>query len=159
MKRVLAFGLVTLQIVLLAALLLIPHGSLWPRGALLVLASLVLDAVGLALMLAGTLALGSAFTASPIPRENTQLATRGVYGYIRNPIYTGFLTFGLGLTLYGASVWHILLWLALVALLSGKARWEERMLAAAHPTYRDYASRVGRFLPGLGRLRRPPSEE
>jgi len=158
MKRALAFGLVTLQILLLAALLLIPHGSLWPHGALLVLASLVLDAVGLALMLAGTLALGSAFTASPIPRENTELATRGVYSYIRNPIYTGFLVFGLGLTLYGASVGHILLWLALVVLLSGKARWEERMLTAAHPTYRDYASRVGRFIPGVGRLRRPPSE-
>ncbi|GAA3872984.1 hypothetical protein GCM10022381_15000 [Leifsonia kafniensis] len=159
MKRALAFGLVTLQIVLLAALFLLPHGLLWPRGALLVLTSVVLDAAGLMLMLAGTLALGPAFTASPIPREHVPLATRGVYNYIRNPIYTGFLALGLGLTLYGASIWHILLWLMLVALLSWKARWEERMLAAAHPDYRYYAARVGRFVPGLGRLRPPPDRE
>ena len=157
MKRALAFVLVTVQILLLAVLVLLPSGSLWPRGAILVLAAVVLDAVGLMLMLAGTLALGPAFTASPIPREHTPLATRGVYGYIRNPIYTGFLALGLGLTLNGASIWHILSWIALVALLAAKARWEERMLTAAHSDYLDYASRVGRFVPGVGRLRRPPS--
>jgi protein-S-isoprenylcysteine O-methyltransferase Ste14 len=158
MKRALAFALVALQIVLLAALAFLPHGSLWAHGAFLVLISLVLDAVGLTLMLAGTLALGPAFTASPIPREHAPLATRGLYGYIRNPIYTGFLAFGLGLTLYGASIWHVLLWIVLAVVLAVKTRWEERMLWAAHPDYPAYAARVGRFVPGVGRLRPPPDD-
>lgn len=153
MKRALAFGLVTVQLVLLAVLFLIPHGTLWPHGAILVLTSLVLDAGGLMLMLAGTLALGPAFTASPIPREHAPLATHGVYSFIRNPVYSGFLALGLGLTLYGATLLHVIVWFALVALLSAKARWEERMLTAAHSDYRDYAARVGRFIPGIGRLR------
>jgi protein-S-isoprenylcysteine O-methyltransferase Ste14 len=55
--------------------------------------------------------------------------------------------------LFGSSFWHLVVWLALVLLLVVKSRWEERMLIALHPDYRDYASRVGRFLPGLGRLR------
>ena len=50
--------------------------------------------------------------------------------------------------------WHLALWIALVSLLAGKARWEERMLLDEHPDYAEYAARVGRFLPGIGRLRR-----
>ena len=63
------------------------------------------------------------------------------------------MTAGLGLALFGASIWHILAWVALVLLLAIKARWEERMLIAAHPDYPSYGARVGRFIPGLGRLR------
>ena len=155
MRRVLAFGLVAVQILLLAVLFLLPHGAPWSRFAVIVVVSLALDALGLILMLAGALELGPAFTASPIPREHAPLATHGVYGFIRNPIYSGLLALGLGLTLFGASIWHIVVWTALAVLLAAKARWEERMLTAAHPDYRDYATRVGRFVPGVGRLRPP----
>jgi protein-S-isoprenylcysteine O-methyltransferase Ste14 len=94
-------------------------------------------------------------TASPIPRKNAGLVTGGIYGVVRNPIYTGLLLAGLGLVVFGASLWHIVTWLALLALLAGKARWEERMLRARHPDFDAYAARVGRFVPGVGRLRRP----
>ncbi|TFD05006.1 hypothetical protein E3T28_01420 [Cryobacterium sinapicolor] len=53
----------------------------------------------------------------------------------------------------GGSVWHLVAWLALLLLLAGKARWEERMLVAEHPDYAPYGTRVGRFLPGVGRLK------
>jgi protein-S-isoprenylcysteine O-methyltransferase Ste14 len=56
------------------------------------------------------------------------------------------------LGLIGASAWHVVIWVALVGLLSAKARWEERMLVAEHPDYRSYGARVGRFVPGLGWL-------
>ena len=156
MKRVLAIGLVSVQLLLLAALILLPHGSLWSVNAGVLAAAIVLGLAGAILTVLGLRGLGPALTASPIPREHAPLVTGGVYGRIRNPIYTGLMTGGLGLALFGASVWHILAWVALVLLLSAKTRWEERMLVAEHPDYRDYGARVGRFVPGVGRLR-PPS--
>jgi protein-S-isoprenylcysteine O-methyltransferase Ste14 len=153
MKRALAFGLVSMQFLLLAAIILIPHGTLWPVNAGVIAACIVLALAGAALAVLGVTGLGPALTASPIPREHAPLVTRGVYGLVRNPIYTGLMTGGLGLALFGASGWHIAAWVALVLLLTGKTRWEERMLVAEHPDYAGYAARVGRFLPGLGRLR------
>ena len=153
MKRALALGLVAAQFVILAALVLVPRGSLWPANALVITVAILLGAVGLILAVLGAARLGPALTASPIPREHAPLATNGIFGLVRNPIYTGLMTGGLGIALFGASVWHILFWVALVVLLAAKARWEERMLVAEHPDYADYGARVGRFLPGVGRLR------
>jgi protein-S-isoprenylcysteine O-methyltransferase Ste14 len=150
-----ARGLVAAQLLLLAALVLIPRGALWPLGAIAVGVATVLVVLGVVLVVLGAVGLGPALTASPIPRQGARLVTRGVYGVVRNPIYTGLLVGGLGLVAFGASLWHILTWVALLALLAGKARWEERMLRAKHPEFDDYAARVGRFLPGVGRLRRP----
>lgn len=155
MKRALALGLVSAQLLLLAALVLLPHGSLWPVGAAVVAAAIVFGVIGAILAVLGVARLGPAMTASPIPREHAPLATRGVYGVVRNPIYTGLMMVGFGLALFGASVWHIGAWVALVLLLSAKARWEERMLMAEHPDYAGYGARVGRFVPGVGRLRPP----
>jgi len=155
MKRALAFGLVSAQFVLLAALAVLPHGALWTVNAAVLAAVIVLGVGGALLAVLGVAGLGPALTASPIPREHAPLVTTGVFGLMRSPIYTGLMTGGLGLALFGASLWHGVVWLALVLLLAGKARWEERMLLAEHPDYAGYGARVGRFLPGIGRLRPP----
>ncbi|HSP75465.1 MAG TPA: methyltransferase [Cryobacterium sp.] len=153
MKRALAVALVSAQFLLLLALALLPHGPLWPVNLAVVVAAIVLALVGAVFAVLGVLGLGPALTASPIPREHAPLVTHGVYGLVRSPIYTGLMTGGVGLVLFGASVWHIAVWFTLVLLLSGKARWEERMLVAEHPDYAVYGARVGRFLPGVGRLK------
>ena len=154
MRRTIAVCLVILQILLLVGLLILPHGTVWPVNGFVIATSIALVGVGVVLAVQGSTTLGpAAMTASPIPRENAPLATTGVYGIVRNPIYTGLMIGGLGLVLFGASFLHILTWLALVGLLSGKARWEERMLVDEHPAYSEYAARVGRFLPGIGRIR------
>ena len=155
MKRALAFGLVFAQLLLLAALIFVPHASLWPVNAGVLAVAIALGLVGAAIAVLGVVGLGPALTASPIPREHAPLVTSGVYGLVRSPIYTGLMTGGLGLLLFGASVWHIGAWVALILLLSAKTRWEERMLMAEHPDYAKYGARVGRFLPGLGRMDTP----
>jgi protein-S-isoprenylcysteine O-methyltransferase Ste14 len=155
MKRALALGLVTAQFVLLGGLAFLPHGSLWPVTLLVLVPAIVLVVVGLVLAVLGVVGLGAALTASPIPRDEAPLVTGGVYGLLRSPIYSGLMTGGLGLVLFGASIWHVLVWVALVMLLALKTRWEERMLISEHPEYLAYGARVGRFLPGIGRL--PPS--
>ncbi|TFC91587.1 isoprenylcysteine carboxylmethyltransferase family protein [Cryobacterium sp. TMT3-29-2] len=153
MNRALAIALVSAQVLLLLALALLPHGGLWPVNLGVVVAAIVLALAGAVFAVLGVLGLGPALTASPIPREHAPLVTTGVYGLVRSPIYTGLMIGGLGLVLLGGSVWHLVAWLALLLLLAGKARWEERMLVAEHPDYAPYGTRVGRFLPGVGRLK------
>lgn len=149
--RRLAAGLVALQMILLAALLLEPRGAWWPLNTLTLVAAAVLAAAGFIIAVWGVVGLGHALTASPIPRAEASLVTHGLYGLVRNPIYSGLLLGGLGLVVFGASWWHLATWLSLVVLLALKTRWEERMLAAAHPEFADYAQRVGRFVPHIGR--------
>jgi protein-S-isoprenylcysteine O-methyltransferase Ste14 len=153
MKRVLSVGLVIGQVLLVLALLVLPHGTVWTVNGFVIATAITLIVGGVALIVQGSTTLGPALTPSPIPREDTPLATDGVYGLVRNPIYTGLMAGGLGMVLVGSSFLHILFWFALVGLLSGKARWEERMLVDEHPAYSEYAARVGRFLPGVGRIR------
>ncbi|TXN31953.1 methyltransferase family protein [Lacisediminihabitans profunda] len=154
MRRALAFGLVGAQFVLLAALVFVPHGTIWPVDGVVVAVAVVVVTAGMLLAVLGLVGLGPALTASPIPKENAPLVTGGVYAVVRNPIYTGLMAGGVGLVLLGASVWHIVVWVLLVVLLSSKTRWEERMLLAEHAEFAHYAARVGRFLPGIGRLRK-----
>ncbi|MEO6942178.1 MAG: isoprenylcysteine carboxylmethyltransferase family protein [Terrimesophilobacter sp.] len=147
--------LVALQVVLLAALVVEPPGPWWPRNALVLIVTGVLIVIGLTLASGGVISLGSSLTASPIPKESASLVTIGPFGLVRNPIYTGLMIIGAGLVVFGASWWHLATWAALVLLLALKARWEERMLGAAHPEFAEYAHRVGRFIPGIGRWRKP----
>ncbi|TFC91169.1 MULTISPECIES: isoprenylcysteine carboxylmethyltransferase family protein [Cryobacterium] len=153
MKRALAIALVSVQFLLLLALAFLPHGTLWSVNLGVVVAAILLASAGAVIAVLGVLGLGPALTASPIPREHAPLVTGGIYGLVRSPIYTGLMAGGLGLALIGSSVWHVTAWLALVLLLAGKARWEERMLVAEHPDYVAYGARVGRFLPRVGRLK------
>ena len=80
-------------------------------------------------------------------------AERGAARGRTQPHLYRLMTGGVALVLLGASVAHVLAWVALVVLLVLKTRWEERMLLVVHPGYRAYGLRVGRFLPGVGRLR------
>jgi protein-S-isoprenylcysteine O-methyltransferase Ste14 len=50
------------------------------------------------------------------------------------------------------SLWSLIGTIALIVLFAVKARFEERLLLAAYPGYAAYAARVGRFVPGVGKL-------
>ncbi len=88
-----------------------------------------------------------------IDAKPTALIAGGLYAFVRNPIYTGILAMLAGLVLIAPSAWTILgfanVWLSV----GMQARLEEIHLEKVHGAeFRAWASRVGRFLPGLGRL-------
>lgn len=141
--------LVVVQLVLLAGLVLLPGGDRWDLAGWARTVLLVVQSLGLAVVAVGLLGLGPVVTATPVPVGHTELRTGGLYRFVRHPVYTGLLVFAWANALASGSVAQVLLAAALTALLAGKARWEERMLTAAHPDYADYAGRTGRFLPRL----------
>ncbi len=76
-----------------------------------------------------------------------------MFKFVRNPIYTGVLIGLAGLTLLTPAPWTVSGWLVALLVVAMQARLEEEHLSQLHgETYSDYASSVGRFLPGLGRL-------
>lgn len=152
-NKVWAWGLVAGQFALIIALILVPAGSLWDRSILVwAAASVFFVLAGVVGVLAGT-RLGSNLTPNPIPKPEGTLETGGLYRYVRHPIYTAVLALALGLTALAASVAHLAIFLILVMLLGTKARAEERLLRERFPEYRDYQAKVGRFIPGVGRVR------
>ena len=87
--------------------------------------------------------------------ESTPLITSGIFGVIRNPIFTGTLLATAGLLLLVPNYFSVAAFLALLVGLEMQVRWvEEPYLERVHGAgYRSYARIAGRFLPGIGRLR------
>ena len=120
-----------------------------------------LHALGFALCgigIAGTflaqLAMGASWRIGVDEEERTELVTGGVFSLCRNPIYIFMLIALVGFTLLVPT------WLSIASIPVGVLAFEvqvrlveEPYLIRAHgQTFRAYASRVGRFVPGLGRL-------
>jgi protein-S-isoprenylcysteine O-methyltransferase Ste14 len=87
--------------------------------------------------------------------EKTALVSAGVFGRVRNPIYSGMLLALVGLLLVVPNVVSLLALLATALGLEVHVRKvEEPYLLRVHGEgYRRYAGRVGRFVPGVGLLR------
>lgn len=111
--------------------------------------------VGFALTFWSQGVMGASWRIGVEPTERTALVTAGPFGLVRNPIFTGMLLAASGLVLVLPSALTLPGWTALLVGLEVQVRLvEEPYLLRTHgAAYAEYAARVGRFLPGLGRLR------
>lgn len=87
--------------------------------------------------------------------ERTALVTDGPFQYMRNPIFSAMIPTSLGLALLVPNAVSLLGFATLIVALEIQVRMvEEPYLLRIHDrSYRDYAARVGRFFPLVGRLR------
>ena len=122
----------------------------------------VAHAVGAALTVGGLtatlyaqVAMGTSWRIGVDPSERTDLVTDGPFALVRNPIFATMLPTSLGLVLLVPNTVALVGFVALVVALEVKTRAvEEPYLVAMHgERYADYAAEVGRFVPGIGRLR------
>lgn len=81
--------------------------------------------------------------------QNQTLVTRGPYRYVRNPMYTGFLSAALGTTLYQPSLSSLLGLLILCGTYAVKLSREERFLRQVLPGYVAYCEHTWRLIPFL----------
>ena len=110
----------------------------------------LLFTTGLALAISARITLGTNWT--DIEQGSVgvrhQVVARGVYRFIRHPIYTGDVLLFLGFEL-ALNSWLFLIVLPLCAYIRLKAVHEETRLAGALPGYTAYCATTGRFLPRL----------
>lgn len=131
-----------------------PIGALDGVGAHV--AGLVLFGFGFAGVLWSQHALGSSWRIGVEESERTTLVITGPFELVRNPIYTAMTAVWLGLTLLVPSVVSLAALALLVTALELQTRLVEEpyLLRSQGEPYAAYARRVGRFLPGIGTLRK-----
>lgn len=115
----------------------------------------VIASIGVLLTLLAQLSMGESWRIGVDERERTALVTEGAFRLARNPIFSAMLVTAVGLTLMVPNALAAVGLAALIVALELQVRGvEEPYLASVHgQAYADYAARVGRFLPGVGRLR------
>lgn len=115
----------------------------------------VLAVLGIVLTFAAQLSLGQSWRIGVDEAERTALVTSGAFRVVRNPIFAALILVFLGLTLMVPNLVSIAGLLVTVTGIELQVRLiEEPYLTRIHGrAYTDYATRVGRFLPALGRLR------
>lgn len=130
-------------------------------GALAALESLRAPAPGALLSLAGIagtlhaqLAMGSSWRVGVDPSERTALRTDGPFQLVRNPIFSWMILTAAGLALLVPNAASLVALAALVVGIQIQVRLvEEPYLLRTHgEAYASWASRTGRFVPGIGRL-------
>ena len=120
-----------------------------------------LQVVGAALMLCGIgffaiaqLHLGASWRIGIDAEAKPGLVTDGLYRYSRNPIYVGLLATIAGYACLLPTVLSaILLVCTYIGMRAQIAGEEAYLLATYGDAFRDYARRVDRLVPGVGRLR------
>jgi protein-S-isoprenylcysteine O-methyltransferase Ste14 len=118
--------------------------------------------LGIALVVLGTIgtvasqaAMGPAWRPDVDPASTAPLVTRGPFAVVRNPILSSTFVTMVGFSLLLPSVVAGLMLAAVAASMTIQVRRvEEPFLLDRHgDTYRAYAARTGRFIPGVGRVR------
>lgn len=109
----------------------------------------VLCLAAVALMLFAIVTLRSVIQIEPQPREGGALISNGPYRWLRHPIYTAIVVAVIGLFLKLPTLPVALASAVVVAYLAVKARYEERLLAAAYPEYQQYKAQTFGVFPFL----------
>ena len=111
--------------------------------------------IGIALTLGAQSAMGRSWRIGVDASETTQLVTTGPFAVVRNPVFAAMLPTGLGLALVAPNAVALIAVAVLLTALELQTRVvEEPYLLASHgQRYERYAASVGRFVPGVGKLR------
>ena len=104
--------------------------------------------IGVALAAAGIRDFSRAGTPVPTNEPTRLLATNGIHGWSRNPIYVGMFLLYVGIAVAARSAWALILTvpLAITIRYGVVAREEAYLERRFHDEYRDYKSRVRRWL-------------
>lgn len=115
-------------------------------GLLPDVATVVISAVGLIVVIAGKITLGRSFGIVP---ANRGVVIAGPYGIVRHPIYAGYVLTHVGFACAYPTAWNVALVVLTDAALMIRALYEERVLAGDR-VYQTYCRRVAwHVVPGV----------
>lgn len=141
-----AWSYVFVQAVLLALLIFLDE-SVGPQVHRFVILGRSFELLGIIGVLVCAASLRRSLTVVPIPKEEGQLSTTGLYRYVRHPMYSSVLLLALGISLNSGSAIKYLLTLSLCVLFYLKSVYEEKYLRLKYPNYAEYSARIPRFIP------------
>ena len=112
--------------------------------------------IGMAVTVVAQFQMGASWRIGVDESETTDLVTHGLYAWIRNPIYTGIMLFGIGLLVLLPTVYLVPLLVAGYLSIDLHVRKiEEPHLRRQHgDAYAQYVEATGRYLPKLTRHHR-----
>lgn len=108
--------------------------------------TMIVSAIGLIVVIAGKLTLGRSFGIAP---ANRGVVVAGPYGFVRHPIYAGYLVTHVAFACAYPSPWNLAVLVVSDVALIFRALCEERVLATDR-TYQTYCRRVAwHLVPGV----------
>jgi protein-S-isoprenylcysteine O-methyltransferase Ste14 len=123
-------------------------------GGLHQLAGAGLMFAGITLLVAAQLNLGASWRIGIEERARPGLVTGGLYQFCRNPIFLALLVIIAGYTLMIPTVLSFALLIGAYVVIRLQISAEESYLIRTYgESYRDYARKIGRLVPGIGNLR------
>jgi protein-S-isoprenylcysteine O-methyltransferase Ste14 len=147
-------AMMVLLIVLLLAQAVVAAGRPEPAFSPMHLAGAACMLAGIALLIVGQLHLGASWRIGIDEKAAPGLVSTGIYRYSRNPIFLALAIFVAGYTLLLPTLLSIVLLAGTLIGIRVQVHAEEAYLLKSYgESYREYAQRVGRFVPGVGKLR------
>lgn len=126
--------------------------GLWEPGPASVVLGVLSTLGGVAATYLAQVSMGDAWRIGVREDERTRFVTDGAFAVVRNPIFSCMLFTAAGLVVLIPNALSVASFVCLLIAVELQVRFvEEPYLLRTHgQRYRDYASRVGRFVPGLG---------
>lgn len=145
-NRLQAWSYVFLQAVLLALLVFLGQ-SVGPQIHRFIILGWIFEWLGIMGVLICAATLRRSLTVVPIPKEDGELSTTGLYRYVRHPMYSSVLLLAFGIALHSGSTLKYLLAIGLSVLFQMKSVYEEKYLRSKYADYAEYSARIPRFIP------------
>ncbi len=139
--------LVLIQFVCLGVLVLSSDNS----GAQFQFLSRMIVVAAFLIGLIAVVNLRDALTIFPEPKPGAPFVTRGIYHFVRHPMYLAVLLFAFGEVVGKLSVVTVLTFAVLLVDLHIKYRYEDALLLARWPAASEYQKNVGALVPRLRR--------
>ena len=138
-----SYALVGIQVFLMAYLLL--SAPIFASNPVL----LTVEFIGVFIGAWGIWEMRQGFNAIPDVKAGNTLVTTGIYGYIRNPMYSALLIVYSALVIDNFSTMRLfgLIFLAIVLIM--KIRYEEELLDKHFKEYLEYKKKTRRLIPFL----------
>lgn len=113
----------------------------------------ILIGLGFVLIVFSNIAHGSVnksqLSAYPQPNLNAKLVTKGIYSYVRHPIYCGFIFISFGTAFAVGNLLSIIVAILSLCFYYFKSSFEEKRLLQVYSQYSNYRKVTGRFLPKI----------
>lgn len=121
-------------------------------SSVLVAVGIVLATIGIAIVQWAQRSMGDSLRIGVDPDERTGLVTLGIFRWVRNPIYSAMIAYSAGTAALVPNVASLAALGVFVVSMEYQVRMvEEPYLTKVHGAgYLSYATRVGRFVPGIG---------